>query len=93
MRHKTYHPVPVNRQNVPYKRRAIAHLPTPSRSNSTSTIDQRLVKGAQEPFLPRPPRENQRSYVSEPQLLPRDDSLELDAFGMPINYPTATSME
>ncbi|PWY94468.1 P-loop containing nucleoside triphosphate hydrolase protein [Aspergillus sclerotioniger CBS 115572] len=80
MRNKTYHPYPVNRQNVPYKRRAVAQLPTPSRSNPTTIIDQRLVEGAQEPFLHRPPREVHRSYVSEPQMLPRDDSLELDAF-------------
>ncbi|PYI11603.1 DEAD/DEAH box DNA helicase [Aspergillus sclerotiicarbonarius CBS 121057] len=84
MRHKTYHPFPVTRQNVPYKRRAVAQLPTPSRSNPTAIIDQRLVEGAQEPLLHRPPREIHRSYASEPQLLPRDDNLELDAFDLEL---------
>ncbi|RAL03824.1 putative DEAD/DEAH box DNA helicase (Mer3) [Aspergillus ibericus CBS 121593] len=84
MRPKPYHPFPATRHNVPYKRRAVAQLPTPSRSNPTAIIDQRLVEGAQKPLLHKTSKEPHRSYVSEPQLLPHEDSLELDAFDLEL---------
>ena len=91
MRHNTYRSIPQARRNAPYKRRAVPQLPTPSRSNPSAIIDQRLVEGAQEPLFNRLPREDSRSYRPELQLFSRDDDLELDAFGMPINYPTMPS--
>ncbi|GFN18503.1 putative DEAD/DEAH box DNA helicase (Mer3) [Aspergillus tubingensis] len=84
MRHNTYRSIPQARRNAPYKRRAVPQLPTPSRSNPSAIIDQRLVQGAQEPLFNRLPREGSRSYRPELQLFSRDDDLELDAFDLEL---------
>ncbi|GAA87924.1 DEAD/DEAH box DNA helicase [Aspergillus luchuensis IFO 4308] len=84
MRHNTYHSIPQARRNAPYKRRAVPQLPTPSRSNPSAIIDQRLVEGAQEPSFNRLPREDSRSYRPELQLFSRDDDIELDAFDLEL---------
>ncbi|GLB16317.1 sec63 [Aspergillus tubingensis] len=84
MRHNTYRSIPQARRNAPYKRRAVPQFPTPSRSNPSAIIDQRLVEGAQEPLFNRLPREDSRSYRPELQLFSRDDDLELDAFDLEL---------
>ncbi|RAH55827.1 DEAD/DEAH box DNA helicase [Aspergillus piperis CBS 112811] len=84
MRHNTYRSIPQARRNAPDKRRAVPQLPTPSRSNPSAIIDQRLVEGAQEPSFNRLPREDSRSYRPELQLFSRDDDLELDAFDLEL---------
>lgn len=92
MRHSFYSSNPQTRRNAPYKRRTVPQLPTPSRSNPSAVIDQRLVEGAQqEPLFNRLPREGSSSDQPKLQLFSRDENLELDAFGMPLNYPTVTS--
>ncbi|PWY64887.1 DEAD/DEAH box DNA helicase [Aspergillus eucalypticola CBS 122712] len=84
MRHNTYHSVPQARRNAPYKRWTVPQLPTPSRSNPSAIIDQKLVEGAQEPLFSRLPREDSRSYRPELQLFSRDDDLDLDAFDLEL---------